>query len=188
MTKVALLVAQDVQDEEFLHPYEEMKKHGVELDVILAPKKKYPNPTGKGGTPITYDKTAQEVVASGKLLYDAIIIPGGWAPEVMRLDAEIMTIVRYNIDKGSIIAAICHGTQVLLSAKTIPRGTWLTGYVGTKHDIQNAGYLYPDKDLVQDKNIITCSHYKHNQIFTDAIIKELNSSSRWLTEYGHNLL
>ena len=186
--RVALFVAQDVQDEEFLHPYQEMKRAGIDLEVVLAPKKKYPNPTGKGGTPITYDKTAQEVLASGDFLYDAIIIPGGWAPEVMRLDAEMMAILRYNIDKGSIIAAICHGTQMLLSARTLPKGMYLTGYIGTKHDIENTGYIYPNCPLIAQNNILTCSHYKHNQMFTDRLLEMLDKKEKYESEYDHNML
>ncbi len=169
MIKVAIFVAQDVQYEEFEYPYEELKKAGLDVEVILAPKRKYPEPTAKNGTKLFWDKTAQEVVASGKLLYDCIVIPGGFAPEVMRLDAELLAIVRYNIDKDSIIAAICHGTQVLLSANNLPRGMKLTGYIGTKHDIENAGYIYPNEPLVVERNIITCSHYKYNPEFVDRI-------------------
>lgn len=173
MIKAALLVAQDVQYEEFIYPYEKMKEAGLDVTVILAPKKKYPKPTAKNGTPLFWDKTAQEVVQSGDMKYDLVFIPGGWCPEVLRVDPELMAIVRYNIDKGSLIAAICHGPQVLLSARTLPKGMYLTGYVGIKHDIENAGYVYPLQDIMADNNILTCSHYKFNASFIQFVFNDL---------------
>ncbi len=213
MIKAAILVAQDVQYEEFDYPYNQLKKV-ADVEVILAPKKKYPKPTAKDGTPLFWDKTAQEVVASGQLKYDLVVIPGGWCPEVLRLDPEIMAIVRYNIDKDSLIASICHGTQVLISAGNIPKDVPLTGYLGTKHDIQAAGYIYPDHDIYIKRNIISCSHYKHNPQFVYDIITQLekrhkidlmssltfegldctiSNSTDWVTipynnEYNHNNL
>lgn len=175
MIKVAILVAQDVQYEEFAYPYEQLKKlrSHMTLDVILAPKKKYPEPTAKNGTKLFWNYTAQEIVASGQLKYDLIVIPGGFAPEVMRLDPELLAIVRYNIDKDSLIAAICHGTQVLISAGNVPKDVPLTGYIGTKHDIQAAGYKYSDYEIDIGRNILTCSHYKYNPQFIYDIIRRL---------------
>lgn len=188
--KAALLVAQDVQYEEFIYPYEKMKEAGLDVTVILAPKKKYPKPTAKNGTPLFWDKTAQEVVASGDMLFDIVFIPGGFAPEVMRLDPELLAIVRYNIEKNSVVAAICHGTQVLLSCRNIPNGTIMTGYPGIKHDIENAGYIYPVLDMVLDRNILTCSHYKFNEPFLKFVLDVLNKNIQMVNhnkDFTHNI-
>lgn len=173
--RLGIFVAQDLQWEEFEYPYNELKKVGLTPEVILAPKKKYPEPTAKNGTKLFWDRTTEEVVKSGDFLYDLLIIPGGFAPEVMRLDPELLCIVRYNIEKNKLIAAICHGTQVLLSARNLPKGMVLTGYKGIKHDIENAGYIYPYQDIYVDRNIITCSHYKYNQSFVANILGILKS-------------
>lgn len=174
MIKAAIFVSKDVQYEEFIYPYEKFKEAGFDVEVILAPIRKYPNPTAKNGTPLIWDKTAKEVIESGKLLYDVVFIPGGWAGEPLRLSPEVLAIVRYNIDKNNIVCSICHGTEVLLSAQNIPKYTKLTSYIGMKNDVQNAGYIYPYEDIVIDRNIITCSHYKHNEEFIKTIFGILN--------------
>lgn len=173
MIKVAILVAHEVQDQEMLEPLEVFSKEPFQCDVILCPKKKIKNPTTKNGQPLTWTKTAEEVVKSGDFKYDLLLCVGGWAPEIIRLDKEAMCIVRYNIDSDSLIGSICHGCLILLSARTLPKGMKLTGYPASSHDIVNAGYVYPYENVVVDRNVVSCSHYKYNSIWIQTILEIL---------------
>ncbi len=172
-TKVAILVAQGVQDEEFLYPYYRIQEEGFEMDVILSPHPKYPNPTGKYGIPIKSNKTTTNLYTTNGVLvsnYDIVIIPGGWqAPEIMRMDEKILRFLQHANNHKTIIAAICHGPQVLISAKIVS-GRKITGYQGIRDDIVNAGAIYIDNGVIIDNNIITAQHYKDNPEFLKSIL------------------
>lgn len=177
--KAAILVAQDVQDEEYLYPYYRLQEYGADLDVILSPSKTGSNPTGKYGIPLKWNISSMEADLANKT-YDVIVIPGGWCPEILRLDKHIINIIRKHDSCGCVIGAICHGPQVLLSAKLHGlQGCVLSGYQGICDDITNAGYVYsPDLVVQYDGHlltIVTAPHYKDNPQFMKTILHEYES-------------
>lgn len=174
--KAALLASEGVQDEEFIYPYYRLQEFECELDIILSPYKgQTDNIQGKYGIPIQWNKLSSEVTNN---LYDLIVIPGGWqCPEILRMDENILALVEKHFLESKIIAAICHGPQVLISAlhntKPYPH-LMMTSYKGIMHDIINAGFSYADKSVVIDKNVITAQHYKDNPEFMRTVLNELS--------------
>jgi len=84
---------------------------------------------------------------------DALIIPGGFSPNALRIIPEVLDFVRKLHEKGKIIAAICHGPQVLISAGLV-KNRRVTAYRAIKDDIINTGAIFVDEPVVVDGNII----------------------------------
>jgi len=104
---------------------------------------------------------------------DGLIIPGGFAPDYWRRDARILALVRDMDAAGKLLASICHGPWVLISAKVI-RDRHVTCFVAIKDDVENAGANYSDSAVVVDKNIVTSRLPKDLPEFCKAIITVLN--------------
>lgn len=187
--KACILVAQGVQDEEFIYPYYRLKED-FDLDVIFVTAPKYGNPVGKYGIPFKPDiwlnehvksymeqrklpYTENESTALIKLTdkYDVVIIPGGWqAPEIMRMNEYVKVFVARIHEQNKIIGAICHGPQVLISAN-VGRNQKMTAFQGIKDDIANFGAEFVDRPVVVDGNLVTAQHYKDNSEFMKAVLK-----------------
>lgn len=164
--KVVILVAEGVQDEEFIYPYYRLQEE-FEVDVAVSKKDFGSTIKGKYGVPIKgVNKTFDELNADD---YVAVIIPGGWqCPEKLRMDEDVLRFVRDMNQTGKVISAICHGPQVLISAGIIQK-IWVSGYIGIKDDIINAGASYSNVavatiyDIAQNHaHIVTAPHYKDN--------------------------
>ncbi len=110
--------------------------------------------TEKRGHRITLNETFEDVDPTD---YDALILPGGRAPEYLRLENEVIDIVQHFNDENKPIAAICHGVQILISANVI-EGKKCTGYPSLEDDIDNAGAEWVDVDMddaVVDGSLVT---------------------------------
>lgn len=173
MKSILIPVAKDVQDQEFFYPYYRIQEEGWNLDVAA---ENLDVVKGKFGIPIKPNITFVDMWDYAQhQKYDAIIIPGGWAPESMRMDRFVIETVKMMNADGKLIAAICHGPQVMISARII-KDRYVTGYVGIWDDICNAGGCYTkDGSYVQDKNFITSSHYKYNPQWMKAIVEWLKN-------------
>lgn len=155
MKRALILTGKLVQDHEFIYPYYRLKEDGFEVIVATEDGKET---IGALGTKIPVDKKVEDVNPEE---YDLLVIPGGAkAMEYMRQNENIIEIISDWDSKGKIIASICHGSQLLISAKIV-KGRKLSGYYSIKDDINNAGASYIDAPFVTDKNIITSPHYKY---------------------------
>jgi len=106
---------------------------------------------GKHGVPFTSDLSPKEVNVD---VYDAVIIPGGRAPDRMRINEGLVNIVKEAYKKGKVIAAICHGPQMLIEANIL-RGKKATCWKSVATDLKNAGATFVDAPAVVDGNIVT---------------------------------
>lgn len=167
--KAAILVAQDVQDEEFLYPYYRLQEAEFELDIVASLYKENPKITGKYGIPIKYTHLSEQVIDKE---YDLIVIPGGWAPEIIRMDKNALILVNKHYQNKKLLAAICHGPQVIISAKAANPLSKMTGFIGIRDDIYNAGYRYIKDSVVKDRLLITANHYNANPEFMKTILNE----------------
>lgn len=147
--KVVLLAENYYQDMELWIPYYRLKEEGAEVTVVGSGSSQ--TFTGKYGYPIQVDKEAKEIDMSG---YDGVVIPGGYAPDLMRRYPEMVRIVREAHQKGKVIAAICHAGWMLVSAGIL-KGKKVTGFIAIKDDLVNAGANYVDEEVVIDGNLIT---------------------------------
>ena len=147
--KVVLLAENLYQELELWVPYYRLKEEGAEVVVVgTGNSRTY---TSKLGYPVDVNKEAKEIDMSK---YDGVVIPGGYAPDLMRRYPEMVRIVKEAHQKGKVIAAICHAGWMLASAGIV-KGKKVTGFMAIKDDLINAGANYVDEEVVTDGNLIT---------------------------------
>ncbi len=145
-----------------------MKEAGAKV-VIVGSGSKDTYKGKRGSARITADTTADKVKADD---FDAIIIPGGYAPDKMRLHQSMVDLVRKTHDGGKLIAAVCHGPQLLITADIV-RGRRVTSWPSVAVDLRNAGASWVDEPVVKDGNIITSRKPADLPKFNKAIIEAL---------------
>ncbi|MBW4695662.1 MAG: DJ-1/PfpI/YhbO family deglycase/protease [Lyngbya sp. HA4199-MV5] len=166
--RVALLIEQNVEDSEFHIPYNALKQAGA--DVIILGSRMNERYQGKQGSlSVQADATTTEVLAKD---FDAVIIPGGMAPDAMRANRNTVRFVREAIALNKWVAAICHGPQVLIEGGLV-QGKRMTGFKAIRKDLHNAGAVVLDAPLVVDGNLMTSRRPGDLPIFTTAILKRL---------------
>jgi len=166
MSKRAVIItAQGFQDEEFVYPYYRLLEAGFEVDV--ATKDSAPA-FGKFGVPARPNMATDKLDAAN---YDLVLLPGGFeAPDRVRLLPEVLDFVRAMDREKKLVAAICHGPWILISAG-ITRGRKMTAYWSIEADVRNSGADYQHKvPVVIDGNLITSPHYNNNGDFMKAVI------------------
>ena len=146
--RVAILVEDLYQDQEVWYPYYRLREAGVEVLLTGTGKPEY---RGKYGYPITPTITAQRVSAAR---LDGLIVPGGYAPDLLRRYPAVIELVREADRRGVVIGAICHAGWVLCSAGIL-RGKTATCFSAIKDDLVNAGAIYVDREVVRDGHLIT---------------------------------
>jgi protease I len=167
--RVALLVEDEFEDRELTGPLEALRAAGATV-TIVGPTKGASYRGKRGQATVTSDVSAGEANMRN---FDALVIPGGHAPDKMRLRHAMVDLTRDAMEAGKPIAAICHGPQMLISAKAL-RGRTVTCWPSIAIDVMNAGGLYIDKPVVEDGNLITSRKPDDVPVFNDAIIKALS--------------
>jgi len=167
MKKIAVLVEDAYQVLEVWYPYLRLKEAGFSpLFVGTGRKKEY---LSKEGYPVTEEVS---IARCKKMDFDAIVIPGGYAPDRLRRYDAINDFVKRAYENGKLIASICHGGWVLCSAGIL-RGKTVTGFFAIKDDLVNAGARYVDKPLVVDGTLITSRKPEDLPAFCAALITML---------------
>lgn len=166
--RVVILVAEQFQDMEVMYPYYRFKEEGAE--VIVAGTGSMEVYNGKFGYPIKVTTSAGNLSAAD---LDAIIIPGGWAPDFLRRYEFVNKLVGEAFKKGKVVASICHGGSVLVSAHVL-KGKTATAFKAIKDDMVYAGCKFVDKDVVIDGNLITSRTPDDLPAFCKAIIGALS--------------
>ena len=128
----------------------------------------------KHGYPVQADKAVQEVKADQ---FDAVIIPGGYAPDRMRRHPAMVALVREAARQNKVVAAICHAPWMLASAEVV-QGKNVTCFFAIKDDLIHAGADYQDAEVVVDGNIITSRQPGDLPAFCRAIIGALAGEVR----------
>jgi len=149
MQKVLIMVDEGVEDVEFLYPYYRFQEEGYQVDVVASKAKEIY--LGKHGVPIKSDLSPKEVNIDD---YSALIIPGGRAPNRMRINEGLVNIVKEAYKKGKVIAAVCHGPQMLIEADVL-RGKKATCWKSVATDLKNAGATFIDAPAVVDGKLVT---------------------------------
>lgn len=169
MKRVVIIVAQNFQDEEFVYPYYRVLEEGFHLDVATPGGQ---NMIGKYGVPARATMATDTLNASD---FDCVLLPGGFeSPDRLRIRPEVLRFVREMTEAGKLVAAICHGPWILISAGVV-KGRKVTGYMSIADDLKNAGAQYQEQDLVIDGNLISAPHYKNNGEFMKAVIEALKN-------------
>jgi protease I len=166
--KVAILIESHVEDSEFQIPYAALNEAGAKVSVLGSRmNEKYVGKQGK--VSVQADGTTTEMRAAD---FDAVIIPGGMAPDRMRTNMKTVRFVQDAMEQGKLVAAVCHGPQVLIEGDLL-KGKRATGFRAIRKDIQNAGANYSDAPLVTDDNLITSRRPADLPIFATAILRHL---------------
>src|SRR3989338_426550 len=147
MKKTIILVERDFQDMEVMYPFYRLKEAGMKVVVAGTEKREY---RGKYGYPINADGKIEEYNPQD---FDAVVIPGGWAPDYLRRSKAMVNFVKEMDKKGKVVAAICHAGWLLCSANIL-KGRKYTSVMAIKDDMVHAGALWQDKEVVVDKNFI----------------------------------
>jgi protease I len=147
--RVAVLVEQQYQEMEVWYPIYRLREAGCRVTLIGAKAgETYPS---KLGYPAKSDKAASDVTAND---FDAVVVPGGFAPDFIRRSEAMIRLVSDMAEQGKIVAAICHGPWVLCSTQAL-KGKKATCFFAIKDDVVNAGAKYVDQEVVRDGNVIT---------------------------------
>ena len=167
MLKALIVVAQNFQDEEFVYPYYKLKEF-ADVSVASSDGK---DRFGKYGVPARVTHKFSDIKTDE---LDVLVIPGGFeCPDRLRIDQDCLKIVRECVEKNILVAAICHGPWVLISAG-VTKGIPMTGYLAIHTDLSNSGAeLDSNNDLVVTENFITAQHYRNNPEFMLAIQNKL---------------
>jgi protease I len=169
--KIALVLGQGFEDSEFRVPYDRLRAEGYEVDIIGT----------KAGEELKGYK-GKEKVKAGKGIdevkpddYDALLIPGGQSPDHLRADRRFVDFVRAFEDAGKLIAAVCHGPQLLMAAHLV-KGRTLTAWKTIQDDLKQMGATVKDEPVVKDRNWITSRKPEDLKAFSEAIVEALEGS------------
>jgi protease I len=168
-TRVAVLVEEEFEDAELLGPMRALRAAGAEV-VLVGPVAGAAY-HGKRGTTVIADVSAGRARMKD---FDALVIPGGHAPDRMRLRHAMVDLARDAMAAGKVVGAICHGPQLLISANSL-RGRMLTCWPSIAIDVKNAGGLYFDKPVLADHNLITSRKADDVPVFCAAIVGALQA-------------
>jgi len=165
--KVAILVEDFYQVLEVWYPLLRLKEEKMAVSLIGTGSKDVYG--SKEGYPAKVDFSVVQVDPND---FDAVIIPGGFAPDFLRRYDDVVAFVRQMHEGGKVVAAICHGGWLLVSADII-RNRKVTSFFAIKDDLKAAGGEYVDAEVVVDKNIITSRKPEDLPAFVGEIIKQL---------------
>lgn len=166
---VAMVIANNYEDIEADSPKAHLESLGAKVTVIGTTTD---SAKGKKGGSLKPDLTFADASIDD---YDMLIIPGGGAPENLRIVDAAVKFTRDFMESGKPVAAICHGPQLLISAEVLP-GRVLTAVNKIRDDIRNAGGSYIDEALVIDGNLITSRVPADLDVFNEALAEALNLS------------
>ena len=147
--KVVIPVESMFNTFEFWYPYYRLKEAGAAVTVVGSGSSE--TYTGKPGTEVKVDAGIAQVSASD---FDGIVIPGGYAPDIMRRYPRMVQLVKDLFEDGKVVAAICHAGWMLASAKILA-GKKVTSFFAIKDDLIHAGAEWVDQEVVVDGNLVT---------------------------------
>lgn len=169
--RIAILAENLYQEMELWVPYYRLKEEGAEVQVVGAGGAK--SYASKHGYPVNVDAQAEAVSAAE---FDAVIVPGGYAPDIMRRHEAMVRLVREAAQHGKVVAAICHAGWMLVSADVV-RGKEATSFFSIKDDLVNAGARWVDREVVVDGTLITSRKPDDLPAFCREIVRALSKSA-----------
>jgi protease I len=166
--QIVILIDNSYQEMEVWYPYFRLQESGATVHFAGAVKgKAYESKLGYPATAhLSYDELA---VAD----FDAVIVPGGVAPDRIRRYTKANSFVKEMDAAGKIVAAICHGPSVLCSAQGMLRGRRATSFHSIKDDLVNAGAIWEDAEVLVDRNLVTSRNPEDLPAFCRAFLQVL---------------
>jgi protease I len=167
MQETLLTFVDDVyEDLELWYPKLRLEEAGFAVRVAGPELKTY---TGKYGYPAKADALISEMKSSD---FCGLLIPGGFMPDKLRRDPKVLSLTREFFEQGKLVAFICHGGWIPISAKIL-KGKHATGSRGIKDDLENAGAIWVDEPVVIDGNLISSRTPRDLAVFGRAMVEFL---------------
>jgi protease I len=169
--KRVLMFVEDIyEDLELWYPKLRLMEAGAHLTVAGPEMNR--NYSGKHGYPCLSDAAIRDMEAAD---FHGVVIPGGFMPDKLRRDPKVLSLVRDFAESGKLVAAICHGGWIPISAG-VYRGVRVTGSAGIKDDLVNAGAQWADAPVVVDRHFVSSRKPDDLPDFCRAIIRLLSGS------------
>ena len=169
--RILALVGEDYEDLELWYPKLRLEEAGGH--VTVAGPLQGRTYAGKHGYPCTSDAAIADMEAAD---FHGILLPGGWMPDKLRRDEKVLDLVREFAAHGKLVAAICHGGWIAISAG-IYRGVRVTGSPGIKDDLMNAGAIWEDTPVVVDRHFVSSRKPADLPAFMAAIVEHLAAAA-----------
>jgi protease I len=163
------IVASDFEDSEFRVPYDRVKQAGYDAVIVSSEAGKQLKGK-KGKESITAEKAARDVSVDD---FDALVIPGGYSPDHLRMDSDVVELVREFFQQDKPIAAVCHAGWMLAEAGILD-GRTVTSWPSIKTDLINAGANWVDREVVEDGNLITSRKPDDLPAFSEALLRQID--------------
>jgi protease I len=168
MSKIAILVDRMFEDSELSVPLDRLRAAGHQVDLVG--QSAGVEVTGKQGKErVRIDKAVRDVTAQD---YDALVIPGGYSPDHLRMNIDAVRFTRAMALAGKPVAAVCHAPWMLIEAD-VTDDRMVTSWPSVRTDLLNAGARWVDREVVEDGNIITSRKPDDLPAFCDAILRQL---------------
>jgi len=171
--RIACLLGPEFEDSEFRVPYDALKNAGYQVDII-GPKAGVELKGYKGKETVKAEKGIDEVRPED---YQALLIPGGHSPDQLRKDKKIVEFVKKFDALKRPLAAVCHGPQLLLTARLV-KGRTLTAWETVQGDLEQAGANVKDQEVVIDQNWITSRKPEDLKAFSEALLNALRKMEK----------
>ncbi|MEJ2589043.1 MAG: type 1 glutamine amidotransferase [Deltaproteobacteria bacterium] len=168
MSKIAVIITDMFEDDEYTKPAEAFKEAGHQL-VHVGLKAGQTVKGKKKDTPVNVDKAVKDVSVDD---FDALLIPGGYSPDKLRVDGDAVRFAGEFVTSGKPVFAICHAPQLLITADVL-RGREMTGYASVIQDIKNAGATFVDQEVVVDDNLVSSRNPGDLPAFIKASLEKL---------------
>jgi protease I len=172
MAKIAFIMDEMFEDSEFRLPYERIKEAGHEPVVIGLKKNK--KLEGKNGKETVTTEAAIGDVSADR--FDALVIPGGYSPDKIRVDDNMVRFTRSMFESHKPVAAVCHAGWMLAEAGLL-KGKTVTSWPSIKTDLINAGAEWVDQEVVEDDNLITSRKPEDLEAFSKALLSQVTQRS-----------
>lgn len=147
--RILIFVGNAYEDLELWYPKLRLQEAGA--TVVVAGEEAGKTYSGKHGYPCTSDAAVADIQSDA---FDGVVVPGGWMPDKLRRNRNVLQLVREFAQSGKLVAAICHGGWIPISAG-VYRGVKVTGSPGIKDDLVNAGADFEDAAVVVDRHYIS---------------------------------
>jgi len=167
---VLILVGPEYEDLEVWYPKLRLEEAGYSAPMAGIGESSY---LGKHGYPAKMDAHVRDFSADQLV---GVLAPGGWAPDKLRRDQQVLQLIRDVHAAEKLVATICHGPWILISAGIL-KGRRLTSTVGIRDDVTNAGACWEDAEVVVDGNIVSSRVPKDLPAFGRAMVD-------WLEAHG----
>lgn len=171
--KAVIITYSNFQDQEVIYPYYRLVGENIDTKIVSDKKDEYNRTYGIFGVNVPCHILIEDFIPNVDD-YDLLVLPGGVKSlEKLRQNHKIINFIREWNKSGKLIASICHGAQLLISANATS-GRKISGYYSIKDDITNSGAVYVNEPVVIDENIVSCPHYDHMGIWMETVIKKLS--------------